>query len=74
MGDVYALVNKAKTKCPQSRLVLSGVLRHRDILWQQIGALNKKYNWIVNTLGIPLLDLNSRIQNCDFSRDGLHIN
>jgi hypothetical protein len=27
MGDVYALENKAKTKFPQSRLVLGGVLR-----------------------------------------------
>jgi hypothetical protein len=31
MGDVYALMNKAKIKFPQSKLVLSGVLRRRDV-------------------------------------------
>jgi hypothetical protein len=29
MGDVYVVVNTAKTAFPQSRLVLSGVLRGR---------------------------------------------
>lgn len=38
-SDVYGLANKAKTKFPQPRLVLSGVLRCRDVSWQQIGAL-----------------------------------
>jgi hypothetical protein len=33
MGDVYALVNKAQTKFSSSRLVLSGVLRSRDVSW-----------------------------------------
>jgi hypothetical protein len=40
MGDVYALVKKAKTKFPQASLVLSGVIRHRDVSWRRIGALN----------------------------------
>jgi hypothetical protein len=35
MGDVYALVNKAKYKFPQSKLVLSGVLQRRDVSWRQ---------------------------------------
>jgi hypothetical protein len=39
MGDVHAVVNKAKTKFPQSKLVLSGVLRGRDLSWRRIGAL-----------------------------------
>jgi hypothetical protein len=43
-GDVYALVNKAKTKFPQSKLVLSGVLRRRDMSWRRIGALNDRYD------------------------------
>ena len=32
MGEVYALVAMAKTKLPNCRLVLSGVLRHRDVM------------------------------------------
>jgi hypothetical protein len=40
IGDMYAVVNKAKTKFSKSRLVLSGVLRRRDVSWRRIGALN----------------------------------
>jgi hypothetical protein len=52
IGDVYALVNKAKTKFPKSRLVLSGVLRRRDVSWRQIRALNGRFDRIAKTLGI----------------------
>ena len=31
MGEVYALVPTAKRKLPNCRLVLGGVLRHRDV-------------------------------------------
>jgi hypothetical protein len=62
MGDVYALVIKATTKFPQSRLVLSGVFMRRDMSWRWIGALNSRYDWITKTLGITFLDLLGRIR------------
>ena len=34
MGEVYALVAMAKRKLPNCRLVLSGVLRLRDVSWR----------------------------------------
>jgi hypothetical protein len=74
MGDMYALVKKAKTKFPKTRLVLSGVLRRRDVSWKRIGALNGRYDWIAKTLGITSVDPNIWIENWDFSRVGLHIN
>jgi hypothetical protein len=74
MGDVYALINMAKTKFPQSKLVLSGILRHRDVSWQWIGALNNRYDWVAKTLGVTFVDPNSWVENWDFGRDGLHIN
>jgi hypothetical protein len=74
MGDVYALVNKAKTKFPQSRLVLSGVLRCRDVSWPRIGALNDRYDWIAKTMGVIFVDPNRWIEDWDFGSDGLHIN
>jgi hypothetical protein len=74
MGDVYALVNKEKTKFPQSSFVLSGVLRHRDVSWQWIRELNGRYDWTAKTLGITFVDPDSWIEKWDFSRDGLHIN
>jgi hypothetical protein len=40
MGELYSLVNKAKVKFPQSKTLLSGVLRRTDVAWRRIGALN----------------------------------
>jgi hypothetical protein len=38
MEDVYDLVNTAKTRFSTSRIVLSGVLRRREVSWRRIGA------------------------------------
>ena len=43
MGDVYDLVNTAKTKFSKSRVVLSDVLRRGDVSWWRNGAVNSKY-------------------------------
>jgi hypothetical protein len=34
MGEVYVLVSTAKKKLLNCRLVLNGVLRHRDVSWR----------------------------------------
>ena len=74
MGEVYTLMAKVKDKCPNCRLVLSGVLRRRDVSWRRIGALNDRFDWIANALGITFVDPNSWIQDGDFAGDGLHLN
>ena len=40
MGDIYDLTNTMKTKFPTSTVILSGIMRRRDISWRRIGALN----------------------------------
>jgi len=42
MGEVYALVSTANKKIPNCKLVLSGVLRRRDVSWRRIGSLNDR--------------------------------
>jgi hypothetical protein len=74
MDELYSLVNKAKVKFPQSKIVLSGVLRRTDVAWRRIGALNDRYDWIAKTLGVTFVDPNSWLEDWDFARDGLHIN
>jgi len=74
IGDVYNLVNTAKTKFSASRVVLSGVLRREDMSWWCIGAVNNRLEWVANTLGVTFVDPNSWVGDWDFSRDGLHIN
>ena len=39
MGEVYALLSTAKKKLPNCRLVLSGMLRRRDVSWRRVGHL-----------------------------------
>ena len=72
MREVYVLVSEKKL--PNCRLVLSGVLRRRDVSWRRIGALNDRFDWISNALGLNFVDRNSWIENGDFARDGLHLN
>jgi len=74
MGEVYSLVNTAKVKFPQSKIVLSEVLWRTDVAWQCIGALNVRYDWPVKTLGVTFVDPNSWHEDWDFTRDGLHMN
>jgi len=74
MGEVYALVATAKRKLPKCRLFLSEVLRRRYVSWKRIGALNDRYDWVANALGLTFFDPNSWIEDGDFARDGLHLN
>jgi len=74
MGEVYVLVFMAKKKLPNCRLVLSGVLRRRDVSCRRIGALNDRFDWAANALGLTFFDPNSWIEDGDFARDGLHLN
>jgi len=74
MGEVYALVSTAKKKLLNCRLVLSVVLRHRNVSWQRIGVLNDRFDWVANALGLKFIDLNSWIEDGDLARDGLHLN
>jgi len=74
MGEVYDLVNTAKTKFPGSRLVLSGVLRSKGVSWQRVGAANDRLEWVARSLGATFVDPNSWIRDFDFGRDGLHLN
>jgi lysophospholipase L1-like esterase len=74
MGEVYGLVNTVKTEFHTSKIILSGVLRRRDVSWQRIGAINNRYDWVAKMLGVTSVDLNCWIDDWDFARDGLHIN
>jgi hypothetical protein len=74
MGEVYTLVTTTKVKHPNCRLALSGLLRHSDVSWRRIGALNDRFDWIAGVLGITFVDPNSWTEDGDFARDGLHRN
>ena len=74
MGDVFDFINTAKTQFSTSRVVLSGVLRRRDVSWRRIGAVNCRCEWVAKTLGVTFLDPYSWVDDWDFGRNALHIN
>ena len=67
MGEVYDLVNTAKAKFPGSRLVPSGVLRSKGVKWRSIEAANNRLEGVARNLGATFVDLNSWIQDVDFT-------
>jgi len=73
MGEVCVLVCAAKKMLPNCRVVLSGVLRRRDVSWRRVGALNDRFDWVANALGLTFVNPNSWIEDGDFARDGLHL-
>ena len=73
MGDMYDLINTAKSRFSSSKVILSGVLR-RDVSWRRIGAVNDRLGWVANTLGVTFVDPNSWVDYWGYSGDGLHLN
>ena len=74
MGEVYNLVTTTKTKFPDARLIISGVLRSRGVSWRRVGVANDRLEWVAGALGATFVDPNSWIGDEDFGRDGLHLN
>jgi hypothetical protein len=74
MGERHALVDTAKRKLSNCRLIFSGFLRRRDVSWRRIGGLNDRYDWVTNALGLTSAVPNSWIEEGDFARDGLNLN
>jgi hypothetical protein len=74
MGDVYDLINTAKTKFSTSKVDLSRVLRSSDGSWRDIGAVNDRLDWVANTLGATFVDPNSLVDDWGLSRDGINVN
>ncbi|PNF33865.1 hypothetical protein B7P43_G07227 [Cryptotermes secundus] len=69
LSNVPSLMQQSITLIHTTRLVLSGVLRRRDVSRRRVGALNGRYEWITKVLGITFVD-----PNWGFGRDGLPIN
>jgi len=74
MGEAYELIAMVKKKFPYSRLIISGVIRRRDMSWRRIGALNDRLEWVAEAFGSTFVDPNSWLDDEDFARDGLHLN
>ena len=72
MGDMYDLINTAKSKF-SSKVILSGVLR-RDVSWRRIGAVNDKTRVGRKHARRTFVNPNSWVDDWGYSGDGLHLN
>ena len=61
MREMYDLVNMAKIKFLDPRLVLSCVLRSGGVNWRRVGAVNDRLEWVARNLGATIVDQNSWI-------------
>ena len=61
-------------RLPNCRFVLSGVLRRTDVSRRRVGVLNDRYDCVTNALELTFVDPNSKMEEDDFTRDGLHLN
>ncbi len=59
---------------PRAAIVVSGVLRRRDMSWRRIGHLNDLMSWVAEAQKANFVDPNCWVQDSDFGRDGLHLN
>jgi hypothetical protein len=50
MGEICDLMNTVKAKFPDSRLVLSGVLRSKGVSCLRVGAINDRLEWVAGNL------------------------
>ncbi|KAJ4432824.1 hypothetical protein ANN_21463 [Periplaneta americana] len=74
MADVYDLVMETKKKYPAAGIVISGIVRRRDVNWRKVGRVNKAFEWVAECLGARFVDPNSWIDDRCFGRDGIHLN
>jgi len=49
-------------------------LRRRHVSWWRTEALNNRFDWVANALGLTFVDPKSWIEDRDFARDGSHLN
>jgi len=49
-------------------------MRMSDMSWRCIGAVNRRYGWVAQMLGVTFVDPNNWVDDWDCGRDGLHIN
>jgi hypothetical protein len=59
MGEVYDLMSTVTAKFPDSRLVLSGVLRSKGVSWRRVDAMNERLEWVAGNLEATFVDPNS---------------
>ncbi|KAG8263599.1 hypothetical protein J6590_029077 [Homalodisca vitripennis] len=68
------LLSVAKGQFPESRIILSGVLKRGDISNSSIYLFNEQLDLMCNNFGVVFVDANDSIKRYHLARDGRHLN
>ncbi|XP_069670111.1 uncharacterized protein [Periplaneta americana] len=74
MADLYDLVSSTKKRYLTADIIISGIIRRRDINWRKVGRANKEFEWVAEQLGTQYVDGNSWLDDRDFGQDGVYLN
>lgn len=74
MAELYDLVQTTKSIYPRAKIIISGIIRRRDVNWRKVGLANDSFEWVAERLGTQFVDPNSWLDDWDFGRDGVHLN
>lgn len=74
MSDILDLVDHIRSEVKNAKIVISGLLRRRDINIRRTGRINNELDWLCQVRNCTMLDANCWINDNDFARNGIHLN
>lgn len=57
-GDMWHLVRKVNEKLPNAKVIVSGILRRRDVKNLKTDQMNRDLQWMCEKSGVSFLDVN----------------
>ncbi|XP_069694758.1 uncharacterized protein [Periplaneta americana] len=64
------VIGDSMKRYPTADIIISGIVRRRDINWREVGRANKAFEWVAEQLGTRYVYGNSWLDDRDFGRDG----
>lgn len=74
VGEIYDLCTVAKQKFKNAKIIVSGIIKRRDVSIKRIDNINRGIDWICYKKGLHFINPNSWVGERDLARDGLHLN
>lgn len=74
IGFIWDLCTTAKKKFKGAKIVISGIIRRRDVHYKKIDYINEGIEWVCEKFGMTFVDPNCWIRDNHFSRAGVHLN
>ena len=74
MGLVWDLGMAAKKRFKKAKIIISGVIKRKDVSNRRIDYINECLDWVCEKQGLQFVNSNAWISEEDLARDGIHLN